>query len=243
MAFIASVTLLLAWLRLTLTFPVGYKPNGEVYRNFDIAEASLAQREVNSVEDSPFQNRYELALSPFVSETRNAELRLESFLVYLKGFINATGFDSFSFEKKSRKLDFELRDIQRSVVDISHHKDIKDRLRFIKHLFHEMQASARDLKRYRESHDLAHHLITCLVQMNVHILMLFNSHGVPDLHNGNLSGEVAKQMGHLRFWNGLFMRLKHVPIEVHLMYVNQYDRAVYTMNLLNRQIPEAVLEM
>ncbi|KAF8000275.1 hypothetical protein HF325_005204 [Metschnikowia pulcherrima] len=86
MAFIAFVTLLLAWLRLTLTFPVGDKPNGRFYKDYDIAEASLAQQEVNTVEKSHFQNRYELALSPFVSETRDAELRLESFLVYLKAF-------------------------------------------------------------------------------------------------------------------------------------------------------------
>ncbi|KAM9893964.1 hypothetical protein OXX79_009019 [Metschnikowia pulcherrima] len=65
MALIAFVTLLLAWLSLTSTFPAGDKSSGRVYQNFDIAEASLAQQEVNTVENSPFQNRYELALSPF----------------------------------------------------------------------------------------------------------------------------------------------------------------------------------
>ncbi|KAM9913729.1 hypothetical protein OXX69_001305 [Metschnikowia pulcherrima] len=104
MAFIASVTLLLAWLRLSSTFPAGDKSSGRVYNNFDIAEASLAQREVNTVEKSHFQNRYELALSPFVSETRDAELRLESFLVYLKAFMNATGFDVFFLREKIKKI-------------------------------------------------------------------------------------------------------------------------------------------
>lgn len=95
-----------------------------------------------------------------------------------------------------------------------------------------MVNSIKKLEIYTEAGTLEQHLVNCLIQLNVRILALYDYQGYPDIENPQFEEKVQYHKQSLKFWAGVFLRLRIVDPDIQREFVEQYNRASYTLKAL-----------
>ncbi|KAM9902195.1 hypothetical protein OXX69_008420 [Metschnikowia pulcherrima] len=181
-----------------------------------------------------------------------SDTRLSSFVSRLKSYVNETSFDTDKFKLDVSQLRKELAeiDISMQIEEIMDHysndgtfvatKDWKqnektaDELRFAKYMLRAMSDSVQDLHFSDGENSLGHHLLRCLTQLNIRLLLLRDCQGIPDPSIPGYGEMVFIQGQYLKVWKDTYTKLAYVPPGLNHKLMKYFVQAENTLKVLAR---------
>ncbi|KAM9940220.1 hypothetical protein OXX80_000330 [Metschnikowia pulcherrima] len=167
--------------------------------------------------------------------TQDLEDEVEWFVVQLKLYVHEEGIDAADFESRIGEFDAQFAEIAGN-ADISKPRRL-GQLRFARHLFQTMKNAIRYLK-FFDAENTAQRIVRSLVQLNVWLLALHDSHGNPDPQKDDYVTQIAICSRAAFSWADLFYQVPRVPYSVSLMFEEQYHRAKYTLRVMEGHLEE-----
>lgn len=141
-----------------------------------------------------------------------------SFYRYLNSFVSLAGFDRPRYMLLATSLSQEFAVIENHVNHLKvGKKRWRRRLKFIKRMLTNMAKVSDTLETYNIL-NTAEHLVACVLQLNLMLYSLYDSHGQPNLRMDNYDQMVSKYAQLLHKWNFVFYHLKDVPGDLRVMY-------------------------
>ncbi|GEQ70831.1 hypothetical protein JCM33374_g4511 [Metschnikowia sp. JCM 33374] len=185
----------------------------------------------NLVKDAP-QNR-----------AKHTQEQLNCYMRNLKSFISENHLDTFRFEVMAQRLDDDLSCIfGQAELSIFGNGELSRQFSVSSRMFAAMVFATHILGYYDDVHKPHHFLLNRVVDLNVRLWLLVDSHGALNTH---LFGYVQKLRTfgkNVEYWKQSFVDLTDVPNEVHQLFDEQVFQAEETIRDLWHQVPGWVLE-
>lgn len=163
--------------------------------------------------------------------------RLDKVFSQLKSFVGNSGFDNTLFEIQAEFLRQEISFIEESLNFVPPSRKLSEELSYIKTVFNSMNKSL-DILKLLSFGGKGIHLVRFLVRLNLMLLALHNSRGIPDTLIKNL-GDLVNNLTHLLYsWGENFGKLTDVPIITQLMFDGQFSLAKHRLESLKSYIQE-----
>ncbi|GEQ70544.1 hypothetical protein JCM33374_g4222 [Metschnikowia sp. JCM 33374] len=163
--------------------------------------------------------------------------QLQHFILQLKSFIMESYFDTFRFGIMKNQLAKTISEISFLGGNLVHGTgDVAQQYSFALVLFDTMCEAYYALKFYDHVEQPSQYLLNRIIDINVRILRLFNSHGRLDTDVEAYEEKVSEYHNSIWFWRRAFLRLEGVSQEDRAYFINQASRAVATLNILWLQV-------
>ncbi|KAF8000274.1 hypothetical protein HF325_005203 [Metschnikowia pulcherrima] len=159
--------------------------------------------------------------------TQDLEDEVEWFVVQLKLYVHEEGIDAADFESRIGEFDAQFAEIAGN-ADISRPKDL---------VSFDLPNAIRYLK-FFDAQNTAQRIVRSLVQLNVWLLALHDSHGNPDPQKDDYVTQIAICSRAAFLWADSFYQVPRVPYSVSLMFEEQYHRAKYTLRVMEGHLEE-----
>ncbi|KAM9913731.1 hypothetical protein OXX69_001307 [Metschnikowia pulcherrima] len=169
------------------------------------------------------------------TSTQDLEDEVEWFVVQLKLYVHEEGIDAADFESRIGEFDAQFAEIAGNANTSKPGR--LGQLRFARHLFQTMKNAIRYLK-FFDAQNTAQRIVRSLVQLNVWLLALHDSHGNPDPQKDDYVTQIAFCSRAAFSWADLFYQVPHVQYSVSLMFEEQYHRAKYTLRVMEGHLEE-----
>ncbi|KAM9907198.1 hypothetical protein OXX79_001098 [Metschnikowia pulcherrima] len=178
---------------------------------------------------------------------------LEIFVAVLKSFVRESCYDgnvrlktcrkhfqSAEFATHERFLGATFSTLS-NVVKTFFAKDnmIARQFEFSSYMFQAMKESLRMLRFYTFSKNPARRLVHKMIQLNVQMLTLYDSTGMPDRDSKSYEKEVAECFRSLNLWTRSFAILNDVSPSTRVFFRSQRSKAETTIQILKRK-PEKI---
>ncbi|KAM9905353.1 hypothetical protein OXX79_002212 [Metschnikowia pulcherrima] len=147
-----------------------------------------------------------------LNETREIELQLGEYYSQLRRYLE-NGFDERNFVLMSQHFRERLNELE-------------DRVIF------RMMTNAVESLRFFHLRRLAQFLVRAIIKLNLRLLSLHDSHGVPDPSLDNYNSVITRSRTLIQTWSQMFKNSKNEPSATWIMFRDQYTRAVRTLELL-----------
>ncbi|GEQ69245.1 hypothetical protein JCM33374_g2916 [Metschnikowia sp. JCM 33374] len=112
------------------------------------------------------------------------------------------------------------------------------RLNFTRYLFQTLVDSGDRLKRYGRSNIPGHDLVRDMIDLNVRVMYLYDSHGEIDYSIKNFSEKVDNFYHMFNLLGVRFKRLRNVPLGMRLVFENHSSQVNRTLEYFDEQIRE-----
>ncbi|GEQ70116.1 hypothetical protein JCM33374_g3792 [Metschnikowia sp. JCM 33374] len=163
---------------------------------------------------------------------------IERFVSRLKRFVFRGVFNVPAFEYESDDLQTELTQIIGAMKSTDPTEELLGQLRHAKGVFSKMSGSVADLKHYNLSDLPGHEWVYKIIQLNLHLLMMYDSLGNLDTSIPGYVQHVFYSWRNIHVWGMNLRQLNHVPKEIRMLYESQAATAQATINILGEQMSE-----
>ena len=165
-----------------------------------------------------------------LNETRETELQLGEYYNQLRRYLE-NGFDERNFVLVSKHFRERLSELEDMVSALSYNRVISAQLRFITLVFR-MMTNAVESLRFFHLRRLAQFLVRAIIKLNLRLLSLHDSYGVPDPSLDNYNLVITRLRTLIQTWSQMFKNSKNEPSATWIMFRDQYTRAVRTLEFL-----------
>ncbi|GEQ68611.1 hypothetical protein JCM33374_g2279 [Metschnikowia sp. JCM 33374] len=242
------LSLILAEVGLTSTSPatqphVAFYSDPQAIYPRQIKTATCFDHDVQKRMDETFDHRQcafpqSYTHEVLMAERRRANEALDRFFKHLKSFVHETVFDVYRFETMGDELSQEMRLISDSVERVaSCNKEISDQLVFSTYVFQVMVESIELLKYYESIETAGRHFLCAIIDLNVRLLALHDSHGWPDFKIEGLAVRVYSNTQYLHLLKEGFEASGPETFGKRMMFNSQFRQAESTLNFLACWLP------
>ncbi|GEQ67542.1 hypothetical protein JCM33374_g1207 [Metschnikowia sp. JCM 33374] len=160
------------------------------------------------------------------------ENQMKRFIETLRVYVNVTSFDHILFKTHIGKLRKELREIGKSVHKITSVDQPSDQFKVVKNMFEVMVNSVENLEYFGSKDFTGCDLIYKVIELNVRITVLFNTHGALDFDFDGYLDQILLLHRNLFMWKAHFKKLTGVPLNKRFMFNRQANHADKTLEAL-----------
>ncbi|GEQ68637.1 hypothetical protein JCM33374_g2305 [Metschnikowia sp. JCM 33374] len=176
-------------------------------------------------------------LDSSIVEIRRLEDILEWFVIKLKSFMLQVVFDYREFELMGEELDHIIEDVNTSVLKVaSCNKQLMNQLIHAKYMFSTMANSIELLGYYEKAYTPVHILIYSVVDLNIMLLALLSSQGIPDNSIEGFRDKVYKANISLQIWEKAFEGVENISFGKQVMFRRHFYAAENTARLLSKYV-------
>ncbi|GEQ69537.1 hypothetical protein JCM33374_g3209 [Metschnikowia sp. JCM 33374] len=225
----------MAWTNFKVSFPDVTSPQQTPVHN-ETLTVILAHNEVFSGKkvDNHTQEDFHME----VSQTAILEITemLDLVIARMQSFIHDQYFDSKAFETHATQLKLRLLDLGSNAENMGYFTDISGRLGFAKHTYSAMVEAARSLRQYIFGGSIEHHLLSSIIQLNVSLLALHDSQGVPDPTVGGFRSKVEYFTYITNHWAEIFKHVGNTDPVLQQRFQNKYTAVKNTLQFMSTYI-------
>lgn len=186
--------------------------------------------------ETPVMNTtYELDFN--VKELSQAERMLHNLFQSFKPYFLTSNFYIDLFESNAPRLEEEINHVSIFINGIwLHSEQLSEKLQFSKHIFETMAESIELLRHFNDLGPTEIHLVHCVIDINVRLLSLLGSYGVPDPLIIKYAYNVFHFKDDLNFYRKEFEKLKDIPFGISWMFKKYISQADKKLEMLESQI-------
>lgn len=212
-------------------FAIDSKSEQSVALNGSLLEES--EQTLASFQDTDLSDTPGFSLDNIISATKEVENLLEWIIMQLKSFVHELDFSVLNFDKQAEKLSRSLTEICNWADSfLGTDEGILRRINFAKYMIQVMGNASSYLK-FVYYRDTCLYLTRRITQLNVRLLTLHNSQGIPDPSIEGYEVSVSSFLRILESWKALFENLTPTPsLFFSLVFDTEYSKAASTLQTL-----------
>ena len=144
-------------------------------------------------------------------------------------FIDENSFNSNAFVRSAEELHGLMLEAEKLVQIITpSNTTILQQLKYVKLIYRTLLEAVEILGYFNLSHP-AQHLLRYTVHMNLHLLSMHNTKGLPKVPRAKFVQVQSRLRRDLKLWRSIFKKCPGVPRAVKSIFRGQYNRAVRTL--------------
>ena len=204
----------------------------------DDKPAELTRSEQQKPIMRKFMHNFDFDAGSYEVKAEESQDLLDWYVVRLKGFISPE-FAILRFERSLPDLEKELLDIDYLAEDDARHVGaVLQQLTFANRMLGVMRDSCVKLRKYYKPDSPGHMLVYNAIELNVKVLMLFNSRGAPDASVPKYAEQVRTYLRSVYYWDMHFRGMESVTTEMQAMFEEHIGLAEVTLDMLAKYIPK-----
>ncbi|KAM9909778.1 hypothetical protein OXX69_005104 [Metschnikowia pulcherrima] len=144
-------------------------------------------------------------------------------------FIDENSFNSNAFVRSAEEIHGLMLEADKlAQITTPSNTTILHQLKYVKLIYRTLSEAVEILGYFKSSHP-AQHLLRYTVHMNLHLLSMHDTYGLPNVPKTKYVQVQSRLRRDLKSWRSIFQKCAGVPGTVKSIFRGQYNRAVRTL--------------